>query len=113
MTPSMRSHMATVLRRGSSDTPLTTRQLDALLFIQSYTAREGVPPSSREVSRALGASSPNAANVYLTALELKGYVRRALGRGRALQVVRPVVAVCEVRDGRAVPTGEYLILGEV
>lgn len=66
--------------------PLTHRQRDVLAVIVAAVAHRGFPPSIREIARACGIN-PSTAFQYLTALEVKGYVRRVPHTRRAIQVV--------------------------
>lgn len=60
-------------------TPSQRRVLDTL---RDYIQREGMPPSLRELSTALGYSSTNAVSNSLHILLRKGYVRPASTRSR-------------------------------
>jgi SOS-response transcriptional repressor LexA len=55
-----------------------------------YQAEHGAPPSVREMTRWLGASSTNAANDHLILMERKGMVRRYRRRARAWVPISPV-----------------------
>lgn len=54
--------------------PLSPRQKDVLALIERSIAERGYPPTRPEISAALGATSPNAAEQHLRALERKGYI---------------------------------------
>ncbi|MBK6728120.1 MAG: transcriptional repressor LexA [Xanthomonadales bacterium] len=54
--------------------PLSPRQKDVLALIERSIAEHGYPPTRSEISAALGATSPNAAEQHLRALERKGYI---------------------------------------
>jgi repressor LexA len=54
--------------------PLSPRQKDVLDLIERSIAERGYPPTRPEISAALGATSPNAAEQHLRALERKGYI---------------------------------------
>ena len=60
---------------------LHPRQTEALVFILRYHAEKGVPPSQREISRALGFSSHNP-GVFVTPLLKKGLLRRTKAKHR-------------------------------
>ena len=53
---------------------LSPRQNDVLELIRRSIAEHGYPPTRSEISAALGASSPNAAEQHLRALARKGYI---------------------------------------
>jgi len=66
--------------------PLTPVQLRALSFIEREIRLTGWAPTIREVGDRLGYRSSNAASGLLAALERKGVIERARGRGRAMRV---------------------------
>lgn len=84
---------------------LTSRQREVLRFIETFTARHGVPPTVREIGERFKVT-PRAAFDHLRALERKGMLqRRAAGRrtSRAL-----TLAQAPASDYRPVP-----VLGRV
>ena len=68
---------------------LTSRQLKILEAIKSAMEEKGYPPSMREIGDAAGLASPSSVKYQLEALEAKGWIRRDLSRGRALEVLTP------------------------
>ncbi|HEV8640363.1 MAG TPA: transcriptional repressor LexA [Methylomirabilota bacterium] len=71
---------------------LTSRQREVLNFIRTFTARQGVPPTVREIGEKFRVT-PRAAFDHLRALERKGALRRrssARRTSRALTLVEPV-----------------------
>lgn len=70
---------------------LTTRQRTILTFISDHLEVYGYPPTVRELAEELQASV-STVHQQLLELELKGYLRRAPGRPRAIQVIQPGVA---------------------
>lgn len=68
-------------------TPLTDRQREVLEHIAASIRRSGIVPSVREIGHALGMRSPSTVHQHLTALERKGYIRRAGDRMRVLEVL--------------------------
>jgi repressor LexA len=67
--------------------PLTTKETEAIRFIQNALAREGRAPSVRELQNALGYRSPRSASDILDRLAEEGIVqRRTDGR---LQLLKP------------------------
>jgi repressor LexA len=60
---------------------LTSRQRDVLGFIRSFTARNGVPPTVREIGEKFRVT-PRAAFDHLRALERKGMLQRRASVGR-------------------------------
>ena len=61
---------------------MTERQRRVLSAILAHERRNGVPPTYRELGRALRIASPNGVRRHLQALERKGYLRlRATARG--------------------------------
>jgi repressor LexA len=66
---------------------LTVKQLDFLDRLIRFQAREGVPPSVREMQAIGGFRSPRSVGQFLDALEAAGYVERA-GGARNTRVLR-------------------------
>jgi len=65
--------------------PLSPRQRRCLEAVLAHRRRTGLPPTYRELGRALGISSTQGVRRHLEALERKGYVRmRATARGLEL-----------------------------
>ncbi len=71
--------------------PLSPRQKDVLDLIERSIAERGYPPTRPEISAALGATSPNAAEQHLRALERKGYIA-ILPVARGIRVLKPARA---------------------
>ena len=86
---------------------LTKRQREILAFIESETARRGIPPTVREVAAHFGMASPNGAACHIKALEDKGYLVREPGLSRG---IRPSHAVNAKQEG---PPVGFPLLGEV
>ena len=66
---------------------LTARQQEVLRFISECVATDGLPPTRAEIARALGFSSPNAAEQHVKALVNKGVLEWVPGASRGLRVV--------------------------
>lgn len=65
-------------------TGLTWTQARILSFIARYTAREGVPPSIRDICEQFSVSSTNGVAEHIKALRRKGALRAAQpGRARS------------------------------
>jgi SOS-response transcriptional repressor LexA len=62
---------------------ITDRQKEVLEFIGAFQAREGFPPSIREICRALGLTSPGSLSKHLRALEAEGFLTGIPGKKRA------------------------------
>jgi repressor LexA len=65
---------------------LTSRQQEILDFIQGFIAKEGYPPSLREIGDHFGVKAPSVLD-HLRALERKGYLRRKPSRSRSLEML--------------------------
>lgn len=85
---------------------LTARQGEILDFIQSFSAREGMPPTVREIGARFKVT-PRAAFDHLAALERKGVLARRAGVGRRSRSLVPTARSTRDR-ARLVP-----ILGRV
>jgi repressor LexA len=66
---------------------LSTRQGQILDFIKKEIQEKGYPPTVREISKALGLSSPSTVHSHLAKLEEKGYIRRDKTKPRAMEVI--------------------------
>ncbi|MBC7292520.1 MAG: transcriptional repressor LexA [Thermoleophilia bacterium] len=69
---------------------LTDRQRRILEIIEEAVARQGYPPTIREIGQAVGLCSPASVHSQLRALERKGFIRRGSAKRRALELVRPL-----------------------
>lgn len=67
---------------------LTKRQEEILQYILDYVAKEGYPPSIREIGRDFEIGSLRGVTVHLDALERKGYISRN-NTPRSIKVVHP------------------------
>ena len=65
---------------------LTPRQAEILQFIRDCAEAEGMPPTRMEICRALGFSSPNAAEEHLRALARKGAIELLPGASRGIRL---------------------------
>jgi repressor LexA len=77
---------------------LTRRQQEVLGFIRTFSQRQGVPPTVREIGDRFRVT-PRAAFDHLRALERKGYLRRRSSSGRtsrALTLAERGVSVREI-----------------
>jgi len=83
-------------RRGE----LTDRQRQIWRMMLEYQRDHGMPPTNREVQRALGIRSPNGVNGNFAALVRKGYATRQGYSARGCRAVvpggrEPVTADCQ------------------
>jgi repressor LexA len=67
---------------------LTKKQLELLLFIDTYLKRQGTAPSFEEMKEAVNLKSKSGIHRLVTALEERGFLRRLAHRARALEVVK-------------------------
>ena len=65
---------------------LTPRQSEVLAFIREFLEESGMPPTRAEISARLGASSANAAEEHLRALQRKGVLELVPGTSRGIQL---------------------------
>ena len=57
---------------------LTKRQADILQAIKEFMAKNGYPPTVREIGSQVGLSSPATIQFHLTQLEQKGYIKNQM-----------------------------------
>ena len=67
---------------------LTTRQREILDYLLEHLAMKGYPPTIREIREAFGLSSNRGVVDHLKALERKGFIRRARGSSRAIEIIQ-------------------------
>lgn len=66
--------------------PPTARQLDVLRWVAKYIADKGYSPTNRDVCRAFGFKSPNAAQVHLNPLRKRGLITWHEFRSRTIRL---------------------------
>ncbi|MBN1827108.1 MAG: transcriptional repressor LexA [Candidatus Eisenbacteria bacterium] len=66
---------------------LTERQNEIYEFLVEHYRENGYPPTIREIGFRFGIRSTKGVVDHLTALERKGYIRRGLGKSRALELI--------------------------
>ena len=71
------------------DPTLTARQRKIVRFIGGWIQEHGYSPSMREIGRAVGLTSTSSVEHQLAALQTKGYLRRAAGCPRTVEVRLP------------------------
>jgi repressor LexA len=71
------------------DRTLTARQRKIVRFISGWIREHGYSPSMREIGRAAGLTSTSSVEHQLAALQAKGYLRRATGCPRTVEVRLP------------------------
>lgn len=83
-----------------------------LAFVEDFCARQGYPPTVREVAAAFGIQ-PRAAADHLAALKRKGYLHREPGRSRGLTLSsRTLGPVVEVPILGRIAAGQPLLASE-
>lgn len=78
---------------------ITNRQREILDFLRQFIRESGYPPSLREISARFGIRGPQNAAKHLDALEKKGFIRRAAGSSRAIELLSEPTA----REGVSLP----------
>jgi repressor LexA len=69
---------------------LTRRQKEVLDFISETTEKNGFPPTIREIGKKFRIASTNGVRAILSALSVKGYIRRKPLLSRGIEVLRSV-----------------------
>ncbi|MDP3025670.1 MAG: transcriptional repressor LexA [candidate division Zixibacteria bacterium] len=69
---------------------LTKRQKEILDFISEMTEKNGFPPTIREIGKKFKIASTNGVRAILSALSVKGYIRRKPLLSRGIEVLRSV-----------------------
>ena len=92
--------------------PLTDKQQVVLAFVEEFCARQGYPPTVREVAIRF-AIQPRAAADHLAALKRKGYLHREPGLSRGLTLTpRSLGPVVEVPILGRIAAGQPLLAAE-
>lgn len=68
---------------------LTTRQEYILQIIKKLIAKNGYPPTVREIGAMAHLNSPATIHFHLTKLEEKGYIRKGTSKNRAIELLVP------------------------
>lgn len=84
---------------------MTERQREFLDFLKEFQAKQGFPPSQREVATHFGITV-RAVYDHLRALEKKGHIRRLTGRSRGIQFTESALAGL-----RRIPIVGYIAAG--
>jgi repressor LexA len=72
---------------------LTSQENNVLKFIRQYLAQYGYAPRFKEIGLAIGVNSQGTVHRYVQALEDKGYIERAKGNARGMNLVElPLVS---------------------
>ena len=68
---------------------LTTRQSDILDALKRFIAKNGYPPTVRELGKMVGLSSSATTQFHLTKLEEKGYIKKVDSKNRTIELLVP------------------------
>ena len=68
---------------------LTEKQKQMLDTLKKFIAKNGYPPTVRELGSALDLSSPATTHFHLSKLESKGYITKGKGKNRTLELLVP------------------------
>ena len=68
---------------------LTPKQEVILDILKKLIAKNGYPPTVREIGKELNLSSPATTHFHLDKLESKGYIKQDLNKNRTLEVLVP------------------------
>jgi len=87
---------------------LTDRQKDILETIKQTIAKNGYPPTVREIGKALGLSSPATIHSHLNNLAAKGFIKKDSSKNRAMELL-----VENEYENKAEDVVEVPLLGKV
>jgi repressor LexA len=92
---------------------LTRRQKEFLDFLIGFTDSKGYSPSYEEIASALDLASLATVHKHVSALEMKGYIRRGFNQSRSLEVSpKYLQEYREMRVNTAAPA-EVPLLGRI
>ncbi len=83
---------------------LSDKQMAILEVIQRSIARNGYPPSMREIGDAVNLKSLSSVTHQLGQLELSGYLRRDPGKTRAMEVLIDIPGIATENPADAAPS---------
>ena len=66
---------------------LTSKQEKVLTFLKQSIAKNGYPPTVREICKALDLSSPATVQSHLITLEEKGYIKKSSSKNRTVELL--------------------------
>src|SRR4051794_30971461 len=96
---------------------LTKRQQEIFDFIKRYSAKNGYPPTVRDIGKAVGLTSSSTVHAHLANLEKLGLLRRDPSKPRAIELLdratRDARAAVSSAIGRVVPSGGLPVVGSV
>jgi len=85
---------------------LTPKQAKTLAFIGAYVREnDGVSPTFAEIMEAVGIGSKGEVHRMVSALEVRGHIRRLYHRARAIEVLSPAAPGKTADDVAATITG--------
>jgi len=67
---------------------LTKKQQEVLDYIIKFKNKYGIPPTNREIGKALGKSSSGTVHAFLNILSDKGYIKYQKNKARTIVVLR-------------------------
>ncbi len=100
--------MAIEAERAVTRRELTDKQRQILDYIVEMVRTRGYPPTIRQIGARFKISSTNGVRTHLSALERKGYIRRAPWSARGIELVREMMPEGVEADAVLIP-----ILGKV
>ncbi len=82
---------------------LTDRQNEILDTIKKFIAKNGFPPTVREIGKELNLSSPATTHFHLSKLESKGYIKKDKSKNRTLELLVPNEYIDNSNDIATIP----------
>ena len=68
---------------------LTDKQKAILETLKKFIAKNGYPPTVRELGKELNLSSPATTHFHLSKLENKGYIKKGKSKNRTIELLVP------------------------
>ena len=99
---------------------LTPKQREIYEFIKKEVRSKGVPPTIREMGKAVGLSSTSSIHLHLNNLEAKGYIARPKSKNRCIEILEDdfyntnndIVEYCNIPIVGTVAAGEPILATE-
>jgi repressor LexA len=92
---------------------LTKRQQEIYDFIGKYSAKNGYPPTVRDIGKAVGLASSSTVHAHLSNLEKAGLLRRDPTKPRAIELLDKGVSAAAGAIRSVVGQGGLPVIGQV
>ncbi len=93
--------------------PLTARQQLVMDYVVQYVRENEIPPTLREIGKALEINSTNGVSDHLRVLERKGWIIRGMHRSRDIQLTPRAKVALDLENPRSIALNEQRALAKI